>query len=178
MPELAQVIGIVAMAANVLSFQFKKKNTVIFCQLIGATLFAVNMFMLGAMMGGLLNVIAFIRALVYINKDKLKIKDGFLCAFFMLLYAVSYVLVFTVFGKEPTPINFILELVPLIGMAVMTVAFSGKSAKVIRVTGFFVTSPCWLIYDIVNFSLGGILCEAFSMVSAAVSYFRNDRKNN
>ena len=67
----AQIIGIFAMVANVAAYQFKNKRNVILCQLAGSALFAVNMFMLDALMGGLLNVVGIVRAIVYINKDRL-----------------------------------------------------------------------------------------------------------
>ena len=61
----AQAIGIIAMAFNIFSYQFKSRKKILMAQLIGATLFAVNMFMLDAVVGGILNVSAILRALLY-----------------------------------------------------------------------------------------------------------------
>ena len=63
---IAQVLGIIAMAFNILSYQFKKKSAVITAQLLGATFFAVNFLMLGAVVGGILNILAAIRAVVFL----------------------------------------------------------------------------------------------------------------
>ena len=63
----------------------------------------------------------------------------------------SYILVFAVFGKEPTSFNLLVEILPLIGMGVMTVGLSMKDSKAIRVCGF-INSPCWLIYNSLVFS--------------------------
>ena len=172
----AQIIGIFAMAANVAAYQFKNKRNVILCQLAGSALFAVNMFMLDALMGGLLNVVGIVRAIVYINKDRLKIPVKLVNGIFMALYLASYILVFAVFGKEPTSFNLLIEILPLIGMGVMTVGLSMKDSKAIRVCGF-INSPCWLIYNSLVFSLGGILCEVFGIVSAISAYIRLDMKN-
>ena len=57
------------MCAIIASFQFKSRRNVILAQLTGVTLFTANMFMIGALMGGLLNGIAVIRALVYLKID-------------------------------------------------------------------------------------------------------------
>ena len=57
----------------------------------------------------------------------------------------------------------------------MTVGFSGRSARTIRLCGW-INSPCWLIYNCVNASIGGILCEAISLVSAISAYVRLDAK--
>lgn len=172
----AQIIGIFAMAANVAAYQFKNKRNVILCQLAGSALFAVNMFMLDALMGGLLNVVGIVRAIVYVNKDRLKIPVKLVNGIFMALYLASYILVFAVFGKEPTPFNLTVEILPLIGMGAMTVGLSMKDSKAIRICGF-INSPCWLIYNSFVFSMGGILCEVFGMVSVISAYIRLDMKN-
>ena len=172
----AQIIGIFAMVANVAAYQFKNRRNVILCQLVGSVLFAVNMFMLDALMGGLLNIVGIMRAIVYINKDRLKIPVKLVNGIFMALYLSSYILVFAAFGKEPTSFNLLIEILPLIGMGAMTVGLSMKDSKAIRVCGF-INSPCWLIYNSLVFSLGGILCEVFGIVSVVSAYIRLDMKN-
>ena len=54
---IAQAVGIVAMAFNILSYQGKKQSTVILLQFFGGVLFTVNYLMLGATVGGILNLI-------------------------------------------------------------------------------------------------------------------------
>ena len=174
---IAQTIGIVAMGFNILSFQFKKKQTLLLSQLIGASLFAINMFMLNAIMGGILNVMAVLRALVYLKIEKLKIPPLIINSLFVLLYLISYVLVFTLFKKEPSTRNLILEFLPIVGMSLMTFSFAGKSAKIIRVTNF-INSPFWLTYNIFNFAIGGILCEIFCLASSISGFIRLDLKKN
>ena len=48
---VAQIIGIAAMAFNIISYQGKKQSTVIALQLVGGALFAINFLMLGAVVG-------------------------------------------------------------------------------------------------------------------------------
>ena len=50
---IAQILGILGMAMNVLSYQWKEKKALITVQLFGSLFFAVNMFMLNAVMGGI-----------------------------------------------------------------------------------------------------------------------------
>ena len=66
---VAQAVGIAAMLFNIISYQGKKQSTVIALQLVGGALFAVNFLMLGAYVGGLLNIIATIRAIIFLFKD-------------------------------------------------------------------------------------------------------------
>ena len=172
---IAQTLGILAMAAIVLSYQCKSKTTLLIIQLVGNVLFATNFFMLGAYVGGLLNTIAIFRALVYLRKDRLKIPVRFVNLFFIFLYFVAYALVFTVFSKEFTLVNAIVELLPVIGMTALTFGFAGSNAKAVRLCSL-INSPCWLIYNSINFSIGGILCEIFSLVSLISAMLRLDFK--
>ena len=169
----AQIIGIVAMGTNIISYQFKSRKMLLFFQFLGSALFAVNMFMLDATMGGILNILGVARALTYINKDKIKIPLIYVNSAFVLAYVSCYVLLFTVFGTKPTAINMISEILPVLGMSIMTFALAGDDAKKIRLCGF-INSPCWLIYNCFNFAIGGILCEAFSLISITSAFIRID----
>lgn len=171
----AQAVGIAAMAVIIYSFQQKTHKKVVTFQFFGCMLFAANFFMLGAIVGALMNVISVLRALVYSNKEKFHGDHKGWMALFMTLYVLTYILTFTVFGKEFTLYNAVLELLPVIAMVVTTVGFSTDSAKLVRLFGL-VNSPCWLVYNIANFALGGIICEAFSLCSIFIGMLRYDLK--
>lgn len=171
----AQIIGIFAMAFNIISYQGKKQGTVIALQLVGGTLFAINFLLLGAWVGGILNVIAVVRAILFLLKDKLKTEKLPWFILFLCSYITVYILSFTVFGVEPTPFNFVIESLPVIGMTALNVGFRLKNASDVRKCGL-VSSPAWLIYNIVAGSWGAILCEAFTLVSIAVGMLRHDKK--
>ena len=171
----AQAIGIVAMALNILSFQQKAQRNIIIMQFFGASLFAVNMFMIGATVGGLLNLIGAFRALVFANKQKFRADKIIWVHFFNLLYLASYVLTFAVFGKEPTTINFIIEFLPIIGMVASGIGFYLSEAKTVRTLGL-VSSPSWLVYNIYNFAIGWIICEILAMISIIIGIIRLDIK--
>ena len=172
---IAQIIGIFAMAFNIISYQGKKQGTVIALQLVGGTLFAINFLLLGAAVGGILNVIAVVRAILFLLKDKLKTEKLPWFILFLCSYITVYILSFTVFGVEPTPFNFVIESLPVIGMTALNVGFRLKNASDVRKCGL-VSSPAWLIYNIVAGSWGAILCEAFTLVSIAVGMLRHDKK--
>lgn len=172
---VAQILGIAGMTMNILSFMQKSQKRIITMQLFGGALFALNYLLLGSATGAMLNVVAVIRAIVYSNKEKFHAEKkgwfyGF-CASFVLIY----ILTFAVFGKVPTPANFAIELLPVVSMMIATYAFSLKNAAQVRKLGL-VYCPMWLVYNCFVFSIGGILCEAFSIGSIFVGYLRHDRK--
>ena len=172
---IAQIIGLFAMAFNIFSYQQKTHRRAIAFQLGGSILFALNYLMLGAMVGGILNAVGIVRALVFLNRDKLKATHPMWLAGFTAVYLLSYVLTFTVFGKEVTPFNLIVEFLPVIGMTATTISFRLTDAKSIRRFGL-ISSPSWLVYNIVSFSLGAIICEVLSLGSIFIGMCRLDRK--
>ena len=173
---IAQGIGILAMVFNILSYQGKKQKTVIALQLCGGALFAVNFLMIGATVGGILNILAVIRAMLFLFKDKLKANSIFWLIGFVLSYIAVYVLTFTVFGTEPTPWYLIREILPVIGMTALSVGFRLKDAAGIRKCGL-VSSPAWLIYNIAVGSWGAIVCETLTLISIFIGMFRHDKKS-
>lgn len=170
----AQTVGLFAMAFNIVSYQQKTRERAIACQLCGGLLFSVNFFMLGAYVGGLLNLVAVIRAVVFLNKEKLKADRILWLAGFTAVYFLSYFLTFTLFGTDITLNNLIIELLPVIGMVATTISFRYTDAKTIRKYGL-ISSPSWLIYNIANFSVGAIICEVLSLCSILIGMFRFDR---
>ena len=99
---IAQLFGIAAMMLNILSYQGKKQRTVIAMQLFGGALFAANFLMLGATVGGVLNILAVFRALLFLNKEKVKADSPIWLVVFISCFVAVYVLNFTLWGKEVT----------------------------------------------------------------------------
>jgi len=172
---IAQIVGLFAMAFNIFSYQQKTQKAAIAFQLGGSILFAVNYLMLGAVVGGILNAVGTVRALVFLNKEKLNATRPVWLIGFTAVYLLSYVLTFTLFGKEATLFNLIVEFLPVIGMTATTISFRLSDAKDIRRFGL-ISSPSWLVYNIVSFSVGAIICEVLSLGSIFIGMFRLDRK--
>ena len=170
----AQAVGVIAMLFKILSYQGKKQSTVIGLQLVGSVLFAVNFLLLGAVVGGLLNLIAVFRAVVYLCKDKLKTDRWPWLAGFICTYLASYILNFTLLGMEPTLVNLAVELLPVIGTTAINVGFQMKNASDVRRCAL-VGSPAWLIYNLIVGSWGAIIGEVFTLISIGVGMLRHDK---
>lgn len=174
---IAQIIGIIAMCFNVFSYQQKNAKQVFLMQMIGSALFGINYFMLGATIGGVLNIVAVLRAIIYYNGEKVKSNHIGYFIFFTLAYIASYVLTFTVLNKPFTLYNAMVELLPVIAMIALNIGFKIGSSKAIRRFGF-IASPCWLTYNIVNMAIGAIICEAISIISIFIGMLRHDVKKD
>ena len=172
---IAQGIGILAMLFNVASYQSKSQKKIFALQLCGAILFSVNFLMLGAIGGGILNFLSAVRAAVFLYKEKLKADRLPWLFAFTALYITVYILNFTVLKKEPTPYNLAVELLPVIGMTALNIGFMLKNAADVRRCGL-ISSPSWLIYNIISGSWGAIICEVLSLISIILGIFRHDIK--
>lgn len=156
---LAQIIGIVAMFINIMSFQCKKNRNLFIMIGIGSLLFSINFLMLGAYVSAIYNIISIIRSALTLN-------DKFFTKKYFYLLCILYV-VGTIFAYD-NPWSIVL----FVAQIVQTYAMWFTDGGVIRKSQVYFVSPAWLINNIIVFSIGGILCEMFIMSSAVISYFR------
>lgn len=173
----AQVFGIVGMTFNITSFLQKDQKKIFIFQFFGALFFTISFFMLGAHTGASLNLVAAIRAIIYINKGRLHAERKRWVGGFFFIYILVYVATFTLFGEAMSVKNILVEILPVIAMTVATFSFSLPKAKHVRLFAL-ISSPLWLIYNVISHSVGGVLCESFSIVSALVGFFYHDRVKN
>ena len=172
---IGQIISIAAMGCNILSYQNKSQKLLLVFQLLGGVLFAISFFLLGATVGAILNLIAVIRALMFLFSEKLKMSHPLWLFAFMVSYVTVYILTFTVFGTKPTFVNLLVEILPVIGMTALSVGFMLEDSSKVRMLGL-VSSPAWLIYNIYYLSVGAIICEALSLISIFIGILRHDKK--
>lgn len=170
---IAQAFGIVGMICNILVFQQKTHKKVLIWQFFAASMFAVNYFMLGAVVGGMLNLVGAFRSVVFFFKEKTKANSIVWLIIFICAFAVSYPLTFLVFGTEPTAKNFIIELLPVIAMIVATISLRLGSAKAVRKLGL-ISSPMWLAYNCFSGSIGAVASEILNLISIVVGIIRFD----
>ena len=112
---------------------------------------------------------------MFLQKDRWKSDRVIWSVGFVLIYLVSYVFSFTALGLQFNLKNAVVESLPVIGMTATTIAFRCKTAKSTRLFSL-ISSPSWLVYNIVALSIGAICCEVISIGSIFVGLFRYDYK--
>ena len=176
METFAQILSIAGLICVVGSYQQKQKSRLILIQATGGALFAIHYLILGAYAGFLLNTIAVFRGAVF-YKERSPKAGKIWVGIIIALCVAAYPLTFTLFGTEPNLTNLILEVLPTIGMTVLTFSFNMTHAGQIRALGF-VNSACWLTYNIAHLSIGGIGCEILCFISIIIGILRHDVKKN
>lgn len=157
---VAQGIGIVAMLFNILSFQCKKNRHLMLMLGTGSLLFAVNYLLLGSLASAGFNVVSILRSVAVVNKKTTATPlFAVVCGLFVLVTVLTFDSIWT--------------LALLAAMLASTWAMWYKDGAVIRTVQFFFVSPIWLINNIfMTFTVGGIICEVFTIGSVIISFIR------
>ena len=156
---VAQAIGIVAMAVAIASFQFKKNKHFFMVQGVSTTLFFIHFLLLGEMAAAFMNLLGMARSICL----NVKFLRNRICEALLLIgFTVVAVLTYE---------NWLTILI-LVALLVGTEVYWQNNAKHIRIYQLTIGSPFWLIHNIINFSIGGIITEVFNLISTAISMLR------
>ena len=163
---IGQIFGIVGLCIIVSSFQCKKNKNFFLLQAIGSFAFVMNFLLINAYAGALFNLTNLVRGFLFSKEDHKKWKLALLITLYTICFAFSS---FLVWGDW---FMIFIASLPYITLVFMTVFMWQADGKRIRYFQVSFMSPAWIVHNIFNFSLGGILCESFSMVSTIISFIR------
>lgn len=162
-----QGIGVIAAIVGISSFQQKTQKGIVLFQLINNVLWSLHFLLLGAWAGFMLNAIGIFRGLVFYFRSERK------WAASNVWYAVFVALFVGASAFSWIQGDGALALLPMTGMLFTTVSLALRDPFHVRVFSFG-SSPCWLTYNIINFSIPGIVTEIFAMCSIIVGILRID----
>ena len=160
---IAQIIGILGLICSLLSFQMKTRKWIMVLQMIASLSFSAQLFLLGAVTGGCVDLISFIRTLIFSRNGKKWASSP------VWLYIFIAVMIVTgIFTWQNA-----WDLLPIAGSILSTVALWMKKEKNIRLISLTI-GPCWLIYNLVKGAWSGALNEVLAMTSIVIGLLRND----
>ena len=136
----------------------------------GGTVFFVHFLLMGAYGGAFFNLVNLFRALLFSKNDK---KPWKLALTIALYTAASAFSIYTLWGDIW---NIALVLLPYAGLVLMSVLMWIGNAVKIRYGQIAVGSPTWIIHNVFNFSLGGLICEVFNIISSIIAIVRFRRE--
>ncbi len=158
---IIQLIGVLGIIASIISFQCKKHSSILFFRTLNEFIFAIQYFLLGAYTGMTMNCIGCVRNIVFTKQVKTGKKTSVASIIFSILFLAFGLL----FWQGPKSILII------IAKVLSTIAYGNKNTNVVRGI-MFVTCTSWLIYNYCVFSIAGILCESFTLLSLFVGIIR------
>lgn len=164
---VSQLIGFVAAALLLLSFQQRTHRRIVVMQACSGFLFAVQYFMLGAYEGMIGNVVGFTRSIAYSFRGKSKAVDHIVCpVIFAILAGLGGLATYT----SPA------SLLPMTAMMISSfVIWSPKTQQLRALT--MPTSAMWLIYNVICSSYSGVVTEVLNLVSITIGLIRFRKKD-
>ncbi len=164
---ISQLIGFVAAALLLFSYQQRTHKRIVAMQACSGFLFALQYLLLGAYEGMVGNIVGFARCIAYYFRGKSKFSDSIICP---IIFAVLACIGGIITYKNPV------SLLPMIAMIISSfVIWSNKTQKLRALT--LPTSAMWLIYNIINYSYSGTVTEILCQISIYIGLFRFRKKN-
>ena len=160
----AQAIGFLSLVLSLVSFQMKTRTQILIFQCMASLSCAVSLIMLGGIAGGILDVVAFSRTLVFSLADRYKWAK---CKLWLPFYIILIIAV-GIITWDPTGIG---TLFAIAGTLLSTVALYQKSERLMRIISLFV-GPCWIIYSLIYSSAFGALNEIIAITSLIIALVR------
>ncbi len=166
---LIQIIGAIGYTLLSASFFRKKKQQILFMQIIANMFFTVHYFLLDGITGAISNVIGLLTyTFIYIfDKYKLgKVKNVFALLMMIVLLIATFLAYDNVFS-----------VLPFIAFSFTIISFLNGKEDVIRKFGI-VAAICWLTYAIVYVSYAAIVFEIITLIATIVSIFKTKNEKS
>ena len=167
---VSQIIGFLAVASFLLSYQLKKRKDIILCNVLSRCLYILQYILLGAFEGAVLDVLGAISSVIAAKKHLPFIKKHtriFVVCMDLIIVAAGLLLYVNPFS-----------LLPIAGVLLHTTAFWINDEKMIRRVSLL-GSPFWMIYNFSCLAYGSAVGDFLTMVSIVIAMIKyRNLKNN
>ena len=165
MKIFANIVGVLAVAVFLLSYQQKRRGGIIFCNALSRALYILQYLLLGAMEGAVLDLCGILATVLAGKKHTAWMQKHWKLV--MLLLDLLTV------GAGLLLYRNLFSLLPIVGVLLHTGAFWLENEKKIRFVSL-AGSPFWLGYNLYSRAFGSVIGDALSIVSIAVAIVRYD----
>ena len=158
---IGQIIGIIAPILTVISYQMKTKKSILLVLTAASVATTVGYLLIGAYSGFVLNIVGIARNIVCIF-----VKEKSRSAY---LTGAAFAVLMCILGA--TSWQGIHSLLIISGLAINTVFVAIGVPQLLRKSLIF-TCTLILIYNIIEFSVGGIVNESLAIISSVIGIIR------
>ena len=162
---MAHILGVAAVVTFLLSFQFKKRKSIIAVNLTSRFLYILQYVLLGAFEGAVLDFIGLVFSFFAGYKEKEFVAKNFKAIMIVInlfLLAVGIALYENVFS-----------IFAMLGIIFEVIALWLTKEKDIRILSLF-AAPFWLVYNLANSAYGSVVGNVLVMVSIIIAMVRLD----
>ncbi len=186
---LVQIIGFIAIGMNLIAVQFNKHwKIVAFCT-FGSFLFGVQYAFLGAYTGVVMEAVGWIRNFVFIRQVQLgKPTRKLIYLFSIITLILGVISIILSWDKSieavlrwssditiATILSVGISIVAIVAKVLSTVAYGIENPHRIRMIKLPV-SILWFFYNVIAFSIAGVINEIMSVCSITIAEFRFKNK--
>lgn len=171
---IPQIIGLLAVATFLLSYQQKKRKSIIIWNIISRCLYILQYLLLGAFSGAVLDILGAAASVLAEKKHTSFIKKHIKTVVITTnTVIISAGLCIAVLNRS------FLDIFPIIGVLLHTGAFWISNEKIIRRISLM-GSPFWFIYNFLSRAYGSAVGDILTMMSIIVAMvkYRNLNKEN
>ena len=161
-----QGIGLLSLVCSLASFQMKKRGAIMKLQMTASLLFSLQLVLLGAITGACLDLISFVRTLIFSYRDKHKWAS-------VPVWPIAFISVMIITGIITYDSWY--SFLAIAGSVLSTVALWMRDGKKIRLVSL-VVGPCWFVYNMIAGSYTGAINEVIAVISIIVGIIRHDIK--
>lgn len=166
---IAQIFGVLAVAAFLLSYQQKKRRNIIIINVTSRILYIIQYMLLGAFSGAVLDILGAIASVIAEKKDSPFMKKylkAVIIAVNLSIVAVGLLLYENVYS-----------LLPIAGVLLHTGAFWLSDERVIRRISL-AGSPFWFVYNFKSCAYGSAVGDLLTMGSIIIAMIKFRKKDN
>ena len=170
MKLIPQIIGLLAVATFLLSYQQKKRKYIILLNVISRCLYILQYLLLGAFAGAVLDILGALASVVAGKKHTGFIKKHLLLTILLMDgLIIGAGITIALINKSW------LDLFSLVGVLLHTDAFWMNSEKIIRRISL-AGSPFWFVYNLLSRAYGSALGDLLTMASILLAMYRHREK--
>ena len=172
MEIVSQIIGLIAVALFLLSYQQKKRKNIILFNTLSRCLYILQYVLLGAFSGAVLDVLGAISSIIAGRKHIGFVKKHTTLVLILVNTCIIAAGVAIAFSNKSW-----LDLFSLTGVLLHTSAFWISSEKIIRRVSLL-CSPFWFVYNILSRAYGSAIGDILSMCSIIIAMVRHKNSDN
>lgn len=186
-----QAIGFVAIAMNLIAVQFNKYHKIILFKTLGSGLFVLQYFMFAffkddatAYIGMFMDGVGIFRNIIFSNNirnnrpNKNAVIVFSILTFLFGLYSIIFAwnetvnkITFTDNQVLITLIIIFISILAVVAKLISTISYSIKNPHTIRILNI-PTSICWIVYNLMVFSIAGVISDSMTLVSVIIAEIR------
>jgi Bacterial inner membrane protein len=156
MQTVGQIIGIIGFAFSIIAFLQKRDNHMRNYLGVSSTIVSISYYLTGAYAGAFIILISAIRNFVSARQNTQKLFPVFIIAN-ILVGIYSYKDFYDIF--------------PVLGVLASTISVFRLKDIHFRI-GMLIACALWLVYNIITFSIGPMMMEAFNIVALSYAIYR------